>query len=124
MSPKSWLTIFGWSLLALGAEIFFGFGFAFSPGWAEGWPFGLSIYSVWSAGMSFVFFLVLMTASVGIGAMTGAACSNYGVGLRCGRVVYAGWLMYSCFMALWVALWAFREIFASSLLMWPTGYNP
>ena len=56
MSPKVWLAVAGCSFLALAGELFVGCGFAFNPGWANGWPFGLTIHSVWSAGMSFLLF--------------------------------------------------------------------
>ncbi len=124
MAPKAWLEIAGWSLLALASEVFVSFGFAFNPGWANAWPFGFTIYNVWSTGMSIVFFLLLVTAAVGTGAVTGAVCSHFGVGLRHGRAVFAGWLVCSCVLALMASIWAFREIYASTLEMWPNGYNP
>jgi hypothetical protein len=124
MSPKGWLAVARWSLLALAGELFFGFGLAFNPGWANGWPFGLTIHSVFSAGMSLLLFLILVTAAALIGAIVGAACSYFGAGLRRGRAVYAGWLVCCCVLALVASLWAFREIYASTLEMWPNGYNP
>jgi hypothetical protein len=124
MAPRVWLAIAQRSLLALACEVFFGFGFAFNPGWANGWPFGLTIYSVWSTGMSVLFSLLLITASVGLGAITGAVCSSFGIGIRSGRAVYAVWLACNCAPALAGGLWAFRRIYASTLQMWPNGYNP
>jgi len=122
MSPKVWLAVAGCSFLALAGELFVGCGFAFNPGWANGWPFGLTIHSVWSAGMSFLLFLILMTAAAGIGAIVGATYSCFGVGFRHGRAVYVGWLVCCCVLALAASLWAFREIYASTLEMWPNGY--
>ena len=116
--------IAGCSLMALGVEAFVGFGFAFNPGWANGWPLGFTIYSVWSAGMSFLFFLLLSTTAVGMGAATMAACSYFGIGHRHGRAAYAVWLACSFVLALVASLWVFSEIYATTLEMWPNGYNP
>lgn len=124
MAPRGWLKIAGWSLVALVGEVFGSFGFAFNPGWANAWPFGLSIYTVWSTGMSSVFFGILVTVAVGTGAVTGAVCSYFGVGLRHGRAVFAGWVACSSILALVASIWTFRAIYASTLEMWPTGYNP
>jgi hypothetical protein len=124
MAPKAWLSIARWSLLALAGELCAGFGLGFNPGWANRWPFGLTIYSVWSAAMSAVFCLLLITAAAGIGALAGAACSYFDVGLHHGRVVYAGWLACCGALALVAGLWAFREVYASTCEMWPNGYHP
>ncbi len=124
MPPKDWLTIAGRSLAVLAGLLFFGFGLAFNPGWANSWPFGLPIYSVWSAGMSILFLLLFMTVAAGLGAVAGVVCSSFGVGLRRGRAIYAGWLAGSCALAVFASLWAFRRLYATSLEMWPNGYNP
>ncbi len=124
MIAKVWLAIARWSLMVFGGEVFFGFGLAFNPGWANGWPFGLTIDSVWSTGMSFLFFLMLMTAAIGLGAIAGATCARFGVGLRRGRAVYAAWLVCFGVLASVASLWAFKVIRASMLEMWPNGSNP
>jgi hypothetical protein len=124
MALKVWLAIAGRSLLALAGEVVISFPFAFNPGWANGWPLGLTIYSVWPAGMSFVFFLLLLTTAVGMGAVIGAACSYFGVDQRRGRSIFVVWLACSFVLAFLASLWAFREIQASTLEMWPNGYNP
>lgn len=124
MIAKDWLTIAGWSFGTFAGLIFLGFGPAYSPGWANGWPFGLSIQFVWSAGMTVLFSLLLMTAAAGAGAVVGAVCAYCGVGLRHGRAIYAGWLVLCCALALFASLWAFREVHASTWELWPNGYNP
>ncbi len=124
MAPNRWLTIAEWSLCALACEVGFGFSLGFNPGWANGWPLGLTINSIWSVSMSVLFFLLLMTAAVGLGAIIGAACSHYSVGLRHGGAVYTTWLVCACFLALLASHLAFREVYASTLEMWPNGYNP
>ena len=124
MAPRAWLAMARWSLLALVGEVFFGFGFAFNPGWANGWPFGLTIYTVWSTGMSVLFSLLVITAAAGVGAIAGAACSYLGAGLRHGRTVYAAWLACSGALALVAGFWAFGQVYDSTWKMWPNGYNP
>ena len=124
MSVQSWLLIAGWSFAAFGCGIFIGIPLVFSPGWANGWPFGLTIYTVWSVGMACEFCLLSITAAVGGGAIAGALGSHYGIGLRYGRAVYAGWLVFACLFVAWAARGAFNEIYASTLEMWPNGYNP
>src|SRR5262245_3452104 len=113
MAPKDWLSIARRSLLALGGEGCAGFGLAFNPGWANGWPFGFTISSFWSTAMSFLFCLLVITMAAWAGAVVAAVCFYFGVGLRRGPVVYAGWLACSGALSLVAGLWAFREIYAS-----------
>jgi len=124
MNPKEWMEIAGGSFVTLGGLMFFGFWLAFTPGWANGWPLGLSIHHVWPAGMSVLLFLLLMMAAATVGAVVGAVCSRWGVGLRRGRAIYAGWLVGSGVVALVASFWAFRVNHAAALEMWPNGYNP
>jgi hypothetical protein len=122
MAPKAWLTIARRSLLALAGEVCAGFGLGFNPGWANGWPFGLTIYSVWSTAMSVLFSLLVIT--VAAGAVAGAVCSSFDVGQHRGRAVYAGWLACSGALGLVAGRWAFRQVYVSTLEMWPNGYSP
>ena len=57
------------ALLALGAEVVASFPFFFAPGWANGWPGGLTIYLVWSAWLTVTLFVMLMTCGIGVGAL-------------------------------------------------------
>jgi hypothetical protein len=61
--------LFARALLALGAEIVFSFGFFFAPGWANGWPGGLTIYQVWSTWLTATLFIMLMTSGIAIGSL-------------------------------------------------------
>lgn len=124
MAPKAWLAIAGWSLLVLEGEGFLGLVLAFSPGWANGWPFRLTIHPVWSTGMSVLLFLLLVTAGVGIGAVACAGCQRFGIGPRRARVLYMIWLACSAILAALASHWAFGVIHASTREMWPDGYNP
>jgi hypothetical protein len=124
MTPRNWLEIGGISLLALLIEAFTVFGLAFNPGWANGWPFGLTIDSVWSAGLSFWFFMILMTVAVGLGALSLAACTHFGFAHQHGRWIYACWLACCCVLALLVSLLVFREVQEGARELWPNGYHP
>ena len=124
MTSGAWFAIARRWFLALAVEMGFGFPLAFSPGWANGWPFGLTVYSVWAAGMSILFSVLLVTAAAGVGAVAGAACCAFGVGRRRGWAAYKSWLACSSTLALVGGLWAFGQVCASALEMWPNGYNP
>ena len=76
-----WLIIVVGAVVSLGGEAFLGFTLAFAPGWANDWPLGLTIYSVWSTGMSVMCFLLLMTAAIAMGAIVGAVVGNWLWGL-------------------------------------------
>ena len=123
MSRTVWLSLAACSFMALAGAMCCGCPFWFSPGWANGWPFGLTIYFVWSAGMSFIVFILLMTAAAGIGAIAVATYADFGGGARPGRAFYTGFLACCCVLALAASRWAFREIYASTLKMWPNGYG-
>jgi hypothetical protein len=51
----------------------------FSPGWANGFPFGLSFHTVLSVGMTCQILLMLMTAAAAIAAIVGFICTLLGV---------------------------------------------
>jgi hypothetical protein len=51
----------------------------FSPGWANGWPFGLSFQTVVSIGLTCHITLMIITAAAGVGAIVGFICTLIGV---------------------------------------------
>jgi hypothetical protein len=51
----------------------------FSPGWANGFPFGLSFQAVLSAGMTCQILLMLMTVAAAVAAIVGFTCTLLGV---------------------------------------------
>jgi hypothetical protein len=124
MSCKAWGWIFLGACLACVGEIWFGFGLWFAPGWANGWPGGLSIHTVWSGGMAALLFLMLLTLAVGAGAVIGSLCTTSERVPRRGLLLYAAWLAAGAALALMLSCWAFKAIYASTLAMWPNGYNP
>ncbi len=123
MALKDGFEIARWSVIALAAETFVGFALAFSPGWANDWPFDLTIHTVWSTGMSILFFLLLTTSAAGAGAATMAICSHFGLGNRFNWAAFAVWLACSFVLAMVATLWAFEGIYESTGEMWPNGYN-
>jgi hypothetical protein len=106
----------------VGCELCFGFSLWFAPGWANGWPFGLTIHVVWSVGMALLLFLVLVTTAAGLGAAVGWVGSQHVVGLRHGRKVYVAWLFLAAAAALALALETYQRTHATTLRMWPNGY--
>ncbi len=62
------------SLIALGCAgggAYFGFGFWFAPGWANGWP-GVPQRVAWPAGLTALAFLIGMCLVFGTGAAIGS----------------------------------------------------
>jgi hypothetical protein len=126
MPPESWKWILHKALIALALEVFGGFPLWFAPGWANGWPFGLTIHTVWSGGMAFLFSAVLLTMAVCTGAAVGFFCSHRGIGLRHGKPVFAFWIVLIAALAIPIGLWNCRDFYEDTLEMWPKGYpsNP
>lgn len=123
-TPNSWLKIALLSFAALGAELIFGFGLAFNPGWANEWPLGLTIYLVFSAGMSCLFFVLLVTFALMLGALAGVAFSRRETDFRRVKAGIIAWILCSCAMAILAGVWAFTKIYDSALREWPKGYHP
>ena len=61
--------LFRGALLALGVEMASSFPYYFAPGWANGWPGGLTIYQVWSTWLTATLFIMLMTSGIAIGSL-------------------------------------------------------
>jgi hypothetical protein len=111
------------ALAALVAEFCVGFALGFSPGRANGWPGGLSIYRVWSAGTTAILFAIEMTAGTGLGAMIGLLLCRFPKGRRQAWLFFAAWLMGCTALATLNCSWLYREIYSSTLEMWPNGYG-
>ncbi|MFO0956299.1 MAG: hypothetical protein U0800_02400 [Isosphaeraceae bacterium] len=121
---KAWLVAAAAAFVAIWLESSIGFGLAFSPGWANGWPGGLSVHTVWAAGMSLLLGLVLMTIAVGVGAAVAAACSRRGLERRGLLLAFLAWLLLAAALAWPATSWAYGRIHASAVEMWPGGYYP
>ncbi len=80
------LTAFG-----LFVENLVGWALFFSPGWANGWPFGLSFHTVASIGIIVYILLELTTAAAGVGAIVGLICILLRVEEKYESLVYRNW---------------------------------
>ena len=101
-------------LVFAGALPVLSFPFAFAPGWANGWPGGLTVQEVWSAGMTAIVTLVLFATAAGAGA---AVCSRLVGRVEAGNLMlfYGAWLA-SCAVAAGASgVLAFWVIYASAL---------
>ena len=110
------------ALGALAVELIFGFQFYFAPGWANGWPGGLSIYRVWSAGMTAYLFIMMMTVGIGVGATAIFLLCRFPAVRRRSAAVFWTWLVILTGLTAVVCTLAYCEIYASTLEMWPNGY--
>jgi hypothetical protein len=116
-----------YGMMALGAfvallpELFFGFGLWFAPGWANGWPGGLTIYRVWSAGMTACLFVMMSTIGVGAGGMIGLSLKLSRQN-RLAELVVLAWLVLWTVLSISACALAYREFYVSTLEMWPNGY--
>ena len=102
-------------------EAYCGFSLCFAPGWANGWP-GLSIHTVWSAGMSSLMSTFLMMLAIDLGAVVGLALGSRGIGLRYGWFIYSVWLLTAAILITFVGIWLYDIVYADALKMWPNGY--
>jgi hypothetical protein len=122
--------LFGLLLLAsvaflLLGELSIGFGLWFAPGWANGWPGGLSIYFVWPAGMTLILFAILMTIGFGV---VGSTC----IALSASSGSPSTKRDFEGSFAIWMVIWltvvsvicacAYFVFYLSALDMWPNGY--
>ena len=96
--------------------------FGSRTGWANGWPLGLTLHVIWSAGIASLVFLMLLTLAIGLGALVGLVCSWCGIGLRSGRLSFVAWIAVTAVLALIASLYVYKEAHTSALEMWPNGY--
>jgi hypothetical protein len=83
--------IAGLAAFGLFVENFVGWFLFFSPGWANGWPFGLSFHTVASIGAIAYILLELTTAAVGVGAIVGLSCVFLRIEEKYESLVYSNW---------------------------------
>jgi len=107
---------------ALVLEVIGSFPFYFAPGWANGWPDGLTIYKVWSTWLTLTLFVMLMTFGVAMGSLVSLLCCLFPRGERYAGSLLRAWMVISSVLSALTCAWAFREIYASTLEMWPNGY--
>ncbi|TXT17923.1 MAG: hypothetical protein FD138_4507 [Planctomycetota bacterium] len=119
MSLKTWNEVTHGAIVAFASEAWVGSYLWFAPGWANGWPGGLTIHTVWSTGMAGLLFLLTLTLAVGVGAAVGSLCNRSEVGYRWGQRIFAAWLVAATILAFAMSYVAFAKIYASTLEMWP-----
>jgi hypothetical protein len=120
--PASLWRLFFLALIAPFGELVLSFPFFFAPGWANGWPGGLTIYRVWSTWLTITLFVILMTIGIGVGSLISLLACNFRRGLRNSGNVLATWMAVWTVLAVAACWRAFSEIYASTLEMWPAGY--
>jgi hypothetical protein len=84
--------IAGLAAFGLFVENWIGWLLFFSPGWANGWPFGLSFHTVASIGIIVYILLELTTAAAGVGAIVGLICILLRVEEKYESLVQRNWL--------------------------------
>ncbi|MDB5342428.1 MAG: hypothetical protein JWP89_805 [Schlesneria sp.] len=122
MSAQQWPRFALLSFAVLACEVYTGFGISFNPGWANGWPFGITIHVVFSTVMSVLSFLILMTASSFVGSLIASCFAAIGVGDRHLRPAFILLIICCTAPAAILAQMCFMEIYASTFKMWPDGY--
>lgn len=120
--PADYVQLFIGALFALIGEAILSFGFFFAPGWANGWPGGLTIYQVWSTWLTLVLFAMLMTFGLGVVSLACILLCLVPTGQRCaGMALAIGMAIWAVISAV-ICSHAFSVIYASTFEMWPNGY--
>jgi hypothetical protein len=122
LTPGEYGRLFVLALILLPTELAASFPFYFAPGWANGWPGGLSIHRVWTAGATTVLFVMLMTAGMGAGSAVCGILALFAWARRSTNRVFAIWTAVCVALSAIVCVWGYREIYVSTLEMWPQGY--
>ena len=117
-----WASIVGLAIAALFAEYIFGWCRFFSPGWANGWPFGVRFQTVISFAMTGWISVISMTASAGAGAIVGFICALLGLGEKNGYRAYRIWLWIAGTAMVCLSIPLFWRIHAWVMEEFPNGY--
>src|SRR4051812_17122777 len=117
LSPTIFGGLFLLALLALGAEVVVSFPFFFAPGWANGWPGGLTIYQVWSTWLTVTLFVMMMTCGIGAGSLTSLLLCAFPRGRRHAATALVIWIDLWVILSVVICLWSFPVIYASTLEM-------
>jgi hypothetical protein len=111
-------------LVALGDELFLGFALGLVPGWANGWPGGLTISQVWPAGMTTILYIILITGAIVLGASLSFLLSRLEIARPYTGIVFLAWLVVGAILAVPACISFYQWIHAWALEVWPDGYNP
>jgi hypothetical protein len=122
LSPANCVRLLAIACLVLVAEAVCSFPFFFAPGWANGWPGGLSIYKVWSTWLTITLLAMALTIGLGVGALASLSAWVFPTMRRHAGNVLVAWLVVWTAICVATCPWVFKEIYASTLEMWPNGY--
>jgi len=122
LSPANCARLFAIACLILVAEAVVSFPFFFAPGWANGWPGGLTIHRVWSTWLTITIFVMLVSAGLGLGSLISLVAGAFPLGRRNAREILGTWMVVWTVLCAGTCAWAFMQIYASTLEMWPNGY--
>jgi len=122
LSSRNPGSLFLGSLAAFALEMMVGFHLSFAPGWANGWPGGLTMHRVWAAGITILLFAMSMTAGLSVMSIISRLLRTFSSDCRRAEIVLRTWLVLWATVTALVCVFAYREIYASTLGMWPAGY--
>ena len=93
----------------------------FSPGWANGWPFGIRFQTVLTIGTTGYSLLMLVTAAVSVGAIVGLICTVLRIRWQHLGRGYRPWLWFASIF-LCVSVVIFWLVYLSVWENFPDGY--
>jgi hypothetical protein len=126
--PELSISAGGWAFRAvlatalLFAEWILGWILFFSPGWANGWPFGIRSQTVLSVVVTGWVSVLMMTTAAGAGAIFGFTCALGGLGTKQGRRAYRIWLWIWAVATVCSSVPLFGRIHAFNMQVFPNGY--
>jgi hypothetical protein len=112
----------GLSVVALFVENMLGWFLFFSPGWANGFPFGLSFQAVLSIGMTIYFLLLIVTAVAGVGAIVALILICFQVEDECASWLSRKWRWFAV-VFLCISAWIFWRAYVLVWQSFPDGYT-
>jgi len=111
----------GAAVAALFVENILGWILFFSPGWANGWPYGWRFQTVLSVGITGHILIMLMTAAGGVGAIVGFICTLLRVRWEHVGRDYRSWFWFAVvFLCLSAVI--FWRVYLSVWEAFPNGY--
>jgi hypothetical protein len=122
ISLLGWASRVGFAVAMLFAEFIWTWFLFFSPGWANGWPFGIRFQTVISVALTGWISVILMTVSAGVGAVVGFICALLRLGQKHGSKAYDMWLWISAGLILCLSIPLFGSIYALIMEEFPSGY--
>jgi hypothetical protein len=94
-----------------------------TPGWANGWPFGLSFQAVLAAGAAIWFGVCAMTATAGAGALLESVAALVGLSARRGWRLYILLLCLSAAVIICASPWVYDRFCDLFWMEFPDGYR-